>query len=78
MTGASGAYVACPECKYEPPPRTGPGVPIGAPAVTHLSDCPTIPRPSPEAAADLRRRLDEMDRARGRAMHEARNIWIGG
>lgn len=67
----------CPECRYEDPIYEGPGVPIQVPGVVHRGDCPTIPRPSPEAAADLRVRLDDMARARGRAMHEARNIWIG-
>lgn len=67
----------CPECRYEEPVYDGQGVPVRAPGVVHRSGCPTVPRPSPEAAADLRQQLDEMTRARGRAMHEARDIWIG-
>lgn len=74
-----GTYVACPKCKWEPTPERNPppGVAVHMPGTTHHSDCPTIPRPTPEQQRALQDRLDEMDRVRRRGAAEARNYVIG-
>ena len=72
----------CPVCKIErrkasdyPPYVT----PIYSPGVRHDAnnrDCPSVPRLSPERAAALCQRLDDLDRARGQALHDSRNYYI--
>lgn len=71
-------YVPCPKCNYVPPRHEGPGIPVRMGGTIHKSDCPTIPRPSPEAERALRERLREMDRCRARAWASAHNYVIGG
>lgn len=72
-----GSYVPCPECKYVPPPYTGPGTPIRQEGTIHLAECPTIPKPTEEERERLREDLRKITEAQRRAWAESRNIWIG-
>jgi hypothetical protein len=70
----------CTVCK---PPASVPDLPPGAvaidaPGTIHRTDCPRLPRPTPEQEADLHRQLDELARARRRAWIESRDMFIGG
>lgn len=72
-----GSYVPCPSCDWTPAPDNRPGVAIHWPGTTHRNDCPTIPRLSPEARAELQRKLEDIARAHRDAWRAARDMWIG-
>lgn len=71
---SDGTYAPCPDCGWEPPPHTGPGVPVHMPGTGHLRTCPRVPdlTPTPELVAALR----EIAECRRRAEDEARNVVI--
>lgn len=72
----------CEQCgaeTFEPgDPYDGPGFPVLMGGTRHRSNCPTVPHLSPQAEAQLRSDLAEMDKVRRRGAHEARNLMIGG
>ena len=72
--------MTCPECKYEP--RTVelpfPSVVVPMPGTPHHTWCPTVPRLSPEAWERVQAKIDDVERARRRAMAEMHTYVIGG
>jgi hypothetical protein len=68
---------ACLICKPHLEEHTGPGIPLFHPGVLHRSDCPLVPRLSPERVAEYNRFCDEVRECERRAWEKASTYVIG-